>query len=182
MRKNNSSNRAPSFSVFHVAALLLCAVLLTTHFIGGYNARYVSSAEGSDSARVAKFDISSAPTDGVPFAVELAFLDPTKHEAQIAFTVTSQSEVAANYEVILVLPETLSNWVKNGNITVQMDGVANGSLDADTRTLTFAGKTLGIGENNSFDHAITFRVNTMPNEEMQLSGNAILRIHAEQID
>ena len=55
MRKNNSSNRAPSFSVFHVAALLLCAVLLTSHFIGGYNARYVSSAEGSDSARVAKF-------------------------------------------------------------------------------------------------------------------------------
>lgn len=63
MRKNNSGNRAPSFSIVHVALLILCAVMLTTHLTGGLNARYVSSAEGSDSARVAKFgDITITET------------------------------------------------------------------------------------------------------------------------
>ena len=182
MRKNNSSNRAPSFSIFHVVVLLLCAVLVTAHFTGGLDARYFSSTKGSDSARVAKFDIYTKPTDDVPFAIKLEFLDPTKHTDSIAFTVTSRSEVAATYDVVLVLPETIFLWVQNDNITIEMDGVACNSFDADAHTLTFTGKTLGIKENNSFDHTIMFRVKNMPNEETKITENAILRIHAEQID
>lgn len=182
MRKNNSGNRAPAFSFFHVVVLLLAAVLVTAHLTGGLDARYFSSTRGSNAARVAKFDISAKPTDDVPFAIKLEFLDPTKHTDSIAFTVTSKSEVAATYDVILVLPETVFLWVQNDNITVQMDGAAYNSLDADARTVTFTGKTLGITENTSFDHTITFRVNSMPNEEIKLTENAILRIHAEQVD
>ena len=111
-------------------------------------------------------------------------MNPQKHTDSISFTVASQSEVTVTYDVILELPETLYRLVKGNNITVQMDEVFvnEDSFDDDARTVTIEGKTLGIGENNSFDHKITFCVNTMPNEEIMLTGKAILRIHAEQLD
>ena len=184
MQDKRSSRKAPPFSIMHVALLLLCVVMLTIHLTGGLNARYVSSAEGSDSARVAKFDVSCAQTGEVPFDIQLEFLDPKKHTDSISFTVASQSEVTVAYDVILELPETLYLLVKGNNITVQMDEVVvnEDSFDDDAHTVTIEGKTLGIGENNSFDHTITFRVNTMPNDEIMLTGKAILRIHAEQLD
>lgn len=52
--------------LLRLAAVLLSLVLITTGIISGRYARYVTSASGSDSARVAKFSITrSIQVDGV---------------------------------------------------------------------------------------------------------------------
>lgn len=182
MRKKNSSNRAPSFSVIHVALLILCAVMITTHLTGGLNARYVSSAEGSDSARVAKFDVSVTKDSEVPFGIELEFLNPEKHQDQIVFFVSSNSEVAVKYDIIVVLPETIAGWVNKGMITVQLG--ENGPKSVNNGTLTFAGGTIDTGKGDLIKHTLTFTVSgdVMPSEQDVVTDSAILRIHFEQID
>ena len=65
-----------------IAMVLLCLVLATMCWNSGLQARYVSSASGSDSARVARFDVDfSNTTDGTqlleitPFALEISPVD-----------------------------------------------------------------------------------------------------------
>ena len=53
--RDKKSNIAPSFTVMHVALLLLCAVLVSSHATIGLYASYRSEATGSASARVIKF-------------------------------------------------------------------------------------------------------------------------------
>ncbi len=55
MRGKKSNNRAPSFSMVHIALLILCAVLITTHLTGGIAARYTSETTATASASVIKF-------------------------------------------------------------------------------------------------------------------------------
>ena len=63
MRDKKSNHRAPSFSVMHLALLVLSAVLLTTHLASGLMARYVSEATVTASARVIRFgDITITET------------------------------------------------------------------------------------------------------------------------
>lgn len=59
MRDRKSSNILPSFTIMHISLILLCAVLVSSHLIGGLYAAYVSNSEGGDGARVIYFgDIS----------------------------------------------------------------------------------------------------------------------------
>ena len=63
MRDNKSRKITPSFTFMHVALLLLCAVLITSHITGGLYARYKSEVSSDDGARVIYFgDISITET------------------------------------------------------------------------------------------------------------------------
>ena len=53
MRRSQSNIKTPL--VFRLGVALLCAMLVTSHLMGGLYAEYTTSATGSDSARVAKF-------------------------------------------------------------------------------------------------------------------------------
>ena len=50
--------------VLRLAAVLLSLVLITTGMVSGRYARYVTSASGSDSARVAKFTVTQSILQG----------------------------------------------------------------------------------------------------------------------
>ena len=78
--------------VTRVALLLLCLVMVSAYFTGGLLARYSSTAQSSDTARVAKFDVN---VTGTPQNVEINASVSSSGVYHI--TITNQSEVAVQY-------------------------------------------------------------------------------------
>lgn len=74
-------------------AVLLCATLFSMHLVGGLYARYTTSISGSDSARVAAFDITQEGTIFKTF--EAPVIPGTTQSAEL--TITNKSEVAMEY-------------------------------------------------------------------------------------
>ena len=76
-----------------IVAVLLCATLFSMHLTGGLYARYTASMSGSDSARVAAFNITQ---EGTIFQTVEANVTPgTTQSAEL--TITNKSEVAMEY-------------------------------------------------------------------------------------
>lgn len=86
-----------------VAGLLLALVLVTSCFVGGTFAKYVTSGRGDDSARVAKFGVEIT-ANGTMFAKEYD-TDDTNVKATIAQSVVSSDDSK------LVAPGTKGNMV-----------------------------------------------------------------------
>lgn len=73
------------------ALVLLFLTMISIHMTSGLYARYTTTAEASDSARVAKFDVSVSDTRQlVPILIQPG------EEVQKFFTVENKSEVAVN--------------------------------------------------------------------------------------
>ncbi len=108
------------FDIWRLARILVAATLVTTLLaclaVGVY-ARFFSTASGSDAARVARFDVSAVfmGTD-TDFSLSEGADTST---VSYPFSVTSNSEVAVSYDVVLTLPFVLPN-----GITFTIDGVA----------------------------------------------------------
>ena len=79
------------------AAVLLCLTLVSIHLTSGLYARYTASATGSDSARVAKFDVavSIAPADGG------VTLSNDIKSGSYTIIIENKSEVAIEYSLAL---------------------------------------------------------------------------------
>lgn len=56
--RRKKSNKEPSFTIMHLALIMLCGVLITTHSTGRLYAKYKSEVSGSDEARVAYFEVN----------------------------------------------------------------------------------------------------------------------------
>lgn len=80
-------------TMMRVASTLLVAVLLTSCVISGTFAKYVTSATGTDSARVAKFGVAIT-ANGSTFAKEYETHDPN-YVGTIAKSVVSTEKVVA---------------------------------------------------------------------------------------
>lgn len=91
---NKAKLNIPMFA----ALILLLLTMITTHMTSGLYARYTAQASGSDSARVAKFAVSSTVT---------ANEDKTD-EYTHTLVVHNGSEVAVEYSVEVVMDEHLS--------------------------------------------------------------------------
>ena len=89
---NKAKLNIPMFA----ALILLLLTMITTHMTSGLYARYTAQASGSDSARVAKFAVSSTVT---------ANEDKTD---EYTLVVHNGSEVAVEYSVEVVMDKHLS--------------------------------------------------------------------------
>jgi len=91
-------NRAPVNWMLRAASILLCLVLVSSYLVCGMFARYTTSASGSDSARVAKFEIQETGVSTI------SLNDPISPGEKVTRTLTVQnkSEVAVEYEVTVV--------------------------------------------------------------------------------
>lgn len=85
-----------------VSALLLALTLITTCFVGGTFAKYITSNSGSDTARVAKWGVTITP-NGDLFSKTYAKTDST-------YTLTTTSVVSTTDKV--VAPGTAGNLVQ----------------------------------------------------------------------
>lgn len=132
--------------LIRVALACFCLVLLSIHLMGGLFAKYTSNGEGSDEARVAKFQVNVTGDVDDSVFVYGASSNSDNH----SFTVENLSEVAVKYDVTVVfnkLPDGLT--VKIGGKTGVVSGnrvtfsdvgvlpVYTGASNANTHTLTF---------------------------------------------
>ena len=176
-----SNKKAPL--VFYIGACLLVMVLFSVNMTSGLYARYATEATGSAGARVAKFDVASDKKS--EFSINLDFYDPAKQTASIQFAVTSSSEVAVEYDVVLELPTQMINWISTGTIIINMDGTATYVIDTANNTVTFEGKSFSPNESTTIQtHTITLSINpkTILFTNVKITESATLRVHAEQID
>lgn len=174
-----SNKKAPL--VFYIGACLLVMVLFSVNLTSGLYARYATEATGSAGARVAKFDVASEEKS--EFSINLDFYDPAKQTASIQFEVTSSSEVAVEYDVVLELPEEIISLINSGVLIIKMGDNAV-YVDTANNTVTFEGESFSPSEKVTQQHTITLSINagTMLFEDVTIEENATLRVHAEQID
>ena len=160
--RNKKSNRAPAFTVVHFALILLCLVLVSTYATMGLHASYKSGATGTDSARVAKFDVDVTGSGNDAVAV---------HTSQAAnntctITIANKSEVAVRYTLkVSDIPDVVVTF----SSTEGTLGVGVGA-EAATHTLTFT-----VSDWN----AVT---KDMTNEKPNVSLNFTVTVDVEQID
>lgn len=185
MRKLNT--RTPI--AFHIGLVLFCLVLFSTYLTGGLYARYTTSASGSDSARVAIFQIQGENSweQGTEVDLNLNFFDPTQATDTLSFAITSASEVAVRYSVEIVMPEK----DKNGNtidykwLTVTVDGATPVTSEANVFTIANVG-TFSPNDGSKHEHTLTFTILDdymgLPNVVGDITGNVIITVRAEQID
>lgn len=117
--------------MMRIASVLLVAVILTTCAISGTFAKYVTSGNGSDSARVAKFGVTVTGTadtfketyakDDSSFALEANTVVSTKNVvapgtsgSMAAFTITGTPEVAVRVKFAGTL-ELGDKWVDSAS-------------------------------------------------------------------
>jgi hypothetical protein len=139
-----------------LAALLALAALATASVAGVTQARYLESASGGDSARVAKWDVGAEPEEGQSGDLELTPGDAGS-PASYSFTVSNGGEVALAYDVVVTLPKALPDGVtatlaKSGaatasktfssangtTLTLERAGSLAPGAQADSWTLSFA--------------------------------------------
>ena len=186
MRKLNT--RTPI--AFHIGLVLFCLVLFSTYLTGGLYARYTTSASGSDSARVAIFQIQGENSweQGTEVDLNLNFFDPAQAIDTLNFTITSASEVAVRYSVEIVMPEKDDN----GNpidyrwLTITLDDdAAPVTSEANVFTIANVG-TFSPNDDSKYDHTLTFKILDdymgLPNEVGDITGKVIISVRAEQID
>lgn len=146
--------------IFYVGVALLCALLVTSHMMGGLYARYTSGAEGASSARVAKFAFTESwgmQTQSIPLSG--AELIPGG-KITVPVTVENNGEVTIRYTVKV---ENLT-----GNLPITVGDLAN--------------ETIGIGETKNFNIEIEWPSDQSKTDYMGKMDILRVSVTVEQVD
>ena len=136
-----------------VSLVLACLMMLSVHMMGGLFAKYSSSATGSDSARVAKFDIQLIG----PEASAIAISDTGTENGVYQFTLKNDSEVAVSYELSVAAAEKPSEVT--ATFSHQTGELAPGAQQQITLTFTVDWSQItGTAYAQSFDFTVTAHV------------------------
>ena len=158
------------------ALVLLLLTMISVHMTSGLYARYTSTVTVSDSARVAKFDVTTVVT---PVAGE---------NGKYNLNVTANSEVAVTYHMDLVFTESLGDALSGNKLAITVDG-DSGDWNEATKTLSFSNiDTLNPGPANK-NHTLLFDILDWTFVTAGESGDEITKVlsftanvTAEQVD
>ena len=160
------------------ALVLLLLTMISIHLTSGLYARYTATSTGSDSARVAKFDVKG----DIEGTVELT--SSMIEAGKCTLTVTNASEVAVKYAISV----TFDSEVDDAKLKVQLDNAA-GTWSTDEKTVDFGNKgnlapnVAGVNHELSFDVTDwSFVTATADSDTASKTLNFTVNIHAEQID
>lgn len=133
-----------------LAYLLVCTLLLT----GVSFARYITTASGSDAARVAAGLVTVDYDDTNEIKLVRPSTDGLLTE-NYKFTVSNgSSEVAIRYDVVVTLDKPL-----NSGVTMTLDG-QTGTETGDRKQYEFTNMgTFAAGENDTYTHTLSFTGN-----------------------
>lgn len=149
------------------ALILLCLVLVSSHLTSGLYARYTSSSTGSDSARVAKFEVE---TSGADENISVTADNSGSNNGTYIITIENKSEVAVSYNVSYQLTPVLGD--SPAGVSAALDS-NTGELAAGAAPVTH---TLTL----SVDWAAFTQGQTGANVSKDISFT--VNIHFEQID
>ncbi len=111
MGKDQQEYRAKRNIPIRVAALLFCLTLFSTYLVTGLFARYTTSVQSSDRARVAKFSIKGEGDLSRTIAAELA----PGEDTNVKLIIRNDSEVAVEYKI------EVTNETKNLPLSFRME-------------------------------------------------------------
>lgn len=161
------------YRITGILSALLCMTLISFWMLGGLYARYTTQGSGSDSARVAVFDISDSNTLTRDFAVSLN----GANEQSIKVMVQNKSEVAVRYRM---------EFAADGNlplkITAQSANQDTITVDPDTAMSWTVEKPAEAGRTAVDEY--TFVI-TLEHSDYRYSGgvaNLTLTVTTEQMD
>ena len=149
-----------------LAGILFCLTLISISLTSNLIAKYSTTASGSDSARVAKFDVIATKDISQLDKIELVPGD-SDSSGTYKFTIKNNSEVVVKNSVIVEnVPENVQ--VKFNNSASETSGGAD---------ITFDVGVLDIG--GSVDCTLTFYADT--NCDTQIK-DVTIQVVAEQVD
>ena len=148
---NQNKGITPANIMLRLAGLLFCLVLITTSMMSGLYARYTAEGKGEDSARVAKWSVGATGND------VQTMVEPTKTDGQYSIAVTSNSEVAAKYDITVTLGEALPDCI---TVTLADEKGENKqevtTTSDDRKSLTFDNAGTFAPGNGERTHILTF--------------------------
>lgn len=167
-------------TLMRVAFVLLCLLMLSVYLMGGLLAKYNATGSGSDSARVAKFDVDVAFSDGTD---TIEGIEATLHYNQDAgsytITVVNYSEVAISYKIrvedINFKTEKDGEEVRTSTATGGFSVQLKTGDTADKKTLNYGVTPYAFGEfqlahgPSTQSHILTFPVDTAAFESLVAS-------------
>lgn len=130
--------------LMRTVAVLLMLVLVTSGMVSGRFARYVTTAEYSDSARVAKFHIIDTVDTNMLGSVEIPVLIKPGNISTEAIALKNHSEVAVQFTI------TVENVYDNLPLSFQIrdqDNNVLAQMAEDENSVTYTG-TIAPGQNN----------------------------------
>lgn len=165
--------------ILRVALVVLVLVLLSVHLMGGLFAKYTTTGKGDDDARVAKFQVE---VTGLPDAVSIECTAGESNDGTYTITVTNMSEVAVEYDMIVVYDAVVDG------VSATIDGKTQSTTSADGKALTFQNVgVLPVGT-SADTHELEFVVNWAKFTE-HITGNSAektlnftVTIHVVQVD
>ena len=123
MKKNKFSSG--QIMIF-VAGALFCLMLISVSLMSGLYARYISTGNGSDDARVAKFDVATTIT-----GVDATFKNMSNDVNTYTLTIENNSEVAVRCDLVLTFNTSVKDYLE-----LTVDGKSP-VFSADGKTATF---------------------------------------------
>lgn len=136
--KKTKKPRLPLYRLYYAVVLLLVAVSGTSMWTTTL-AKYVTSSSGSDSARVARFEVSAVGKDNTTIELDAS----NKKTESYTFTVSNNigdkvNETATGYDVVVTFPKKLTGVT----LTLKNGGKRIDAETTDSTTYTFK----GVGE------------------------------------
>lgn len=137
--KKTKKPRLPLYRLYYAVVLLLVAVSGTSMWTTTTLAKYVTSSSGSDSARVARFEVSAVGKDNTTIELDAS----NKKTESYTFTVSNNigdkvNETATGYDVVVTFPKKLTGVT----LTLKNGGKRIDAETTDSTTYTFK----GVGE------------------------------------
>ena len=143
--KRRSSRTAGEFLMF-LAGGMFCLILITTAMMGGLLARYTTENQGTDSARVAKWDVDvQGPEDDV----EIEYLVSPNDQGAYTVTIENKSEVAVTYSMTVEVEEV------DFDIQVELEGKKLSTVESTTLKFPNIGSLPAGG---TINHDLVFSV------------------------
>ena len=161
----------------YLAGILLCLVMISANYTSGLYAKYTTSVSASDSARVAKYDVS---IDVENTTVSLSSFDKTTLSGKTSFTVKSNSEVSVKYSVVITFPNELPNYLEwrvdvGGAVVSDEKITQNGAVYTFTDIGTFAPGT--------YEDVVTLTFEVLPGlQAADVISDFEVNVIAEQIN
>lgn len=115
MQNNRKSPVNLGTILIRTAAVLFCLLLVSVYLMSGLFARYVSTGQGGDSARVAGFDVTVTPVSN---DVHIEYGVSQNDEGAYQITVENDSEVAITYDIKVVVDKAADSF----DIRVALEG------------------------------------------------------------
>ena len=137
-------------TMIFIAGALFCLMLISVSLLSGLYAKFLSTGNGDDTARVAKFDVATTVHN-----VDAKFINMVPTVNEYTISVTNNSEVAVRCDLVLVFDTPVQNFL--GVKVVVGENEFSPELTNDY-TLTFRGISALAPNGDSASCSLVFAV------------------------